>query len=316
MKNLGLVLSTSSARESHEWDGFEGGVFSHEIRSGLYGAADADGDGRVSYREIAAFVVRANAAVKNGRFRPDVHARPPRVSDTLVDLRRAMNRSVVIDGKHSGRYFLEDEDGIRVADFHSAPGQRVRLVRPAPSGRVYLRRLGAPEELDYVIPAFPELLAVADLQPEPPRARARGAAHASFGRLFSLPFDAEVVAGYEPSPPAPLRDTATRRPRELGAKRAIGVAGVLVGAAGVATGGALMGASMVVSGGGTPEESQVALVTRMKRAQVYEQIGTASLIGGGAVLSAGIVTLLWPEARGVSASVSGRGVAFGYAKSF
>jgi len=47
---VGLLLSTSSARESHEWDGFQAGVFSHEVRSGLYGAADADGDGRVSYR--------------------------------------------------------------------------------------------------------------------------------------------------------------------------------------------------------------------------------------------------------------------------
>src|SRR5262249_6446783 len=58
---VGLLLSTSSARESHEWEGYQAGVFSHEVRSGLYGAADADGDGRVSYSEIAAFVSRANA---------------------------------------------------------------------------------------------------------------------------------------------------------------------------------------------------------------------------------------------------------------
>src|SRR5262249_17771567 len=67
---VGLLLSTSSARESHEWEGFQAGVFSHEVRSGLYGAADADGDGQVSYREIAAFVSKANAAIPNERFRP------------------------------------------------------------------------------------------------------------------------------------------------------------------------------------------------------------------------------------------------------
>jgi len=59
---IGLLLSTSSARESHEWDAFQSGVFSHEVRSGLYGAADADGDGQVSYREIAAFVARATSS--------------------------------------------------------------------------------------------------------------------------------------------------------------------------------------------------------------------------------------------------------------
>ncbi len=80
---VGLLLSTSSARDSHEWEAFQAGVFSHEVRSGLYGAADADGDGRVSYREIAAFVERANAAIPNERFRPRIYARPPRDSDTL-----------------------------------------------------------------------------------------------------------------------------------------------------------------------------------------------------------------------------------------
>lgn len=46
--NLGLLLSTSSAAESHEWDAYQSGVFSHEVRSGLYGAADADADGDIS----------------------------------------------------------------------------------------------------------------------------------------------------------------------------------------------------------------------------------------------------------------------------
>ncbi len=81
---VGLLLSTSSARESHEWDGFQAGVFSHEVRSGLYGAADADGDGRVSYREMAAFIRQANGAIPNDRFRPQILARAPRGSDTLL----------------------------------------------------------------------------------------------------------------------------------------------------------------------------------------------------------------------------------------
>ncbi|MCP4498932.1 MAG: hypothetical protein GY822_03070 [Deltaproteobacteria bacterium] len=41
-RGVGLFLSTSSATRSHEWAGFQAGVFSHEIRSGLYGAADVD----------------------------------------------------------------------------------------------------------------------------------------------------------------------------------------------------------------------------------------------------------------------------------
>ncbi|HVH45972.1 MAG TPA: caspase family protein, partial [Labilithrix sp.] len=87
---VGLLLSTSSARESHEWDAFQSGVFSHEVRSGLYGAADADGDGVVSYSEIAAFVARAGSAVPNEKYRPEVYARPPGGSETLLEIRGAI----------------------------------------------------------------------------------------------------------------------------------------------------------------------------------------------------------------------------------
>ena len=50
----GVVVATSSEAETHEWSRFDGGVFSHELRSGLLGSADLDGDGQVRYDEIAA----------------------------------------------------------------------------------------------------------------------------------------------------------------------------------------------------------------------------------------------------------------------
>ncbi|HEY5285466.1 MAG TPA: caspase family protein, partial [Polyangia bacterium] len=48
---VGLFLSTNSDAEVFEWSELESGVFSHELRSGLSGAADVDGDGSVSYAE-------------------------------------------------------------------------------------------------------------------------------------------------------------------------------------------------------------------------------------------------------------------------
>ncbi|MHB8878110.1 MAG: hypothetical protein ACYC8T_30805, partial [Myxococcaceae bacterium] len=38
--NVGVVLSTSREQESHEWSAISAGVFSHEVRSALAGAAD------------------------------------------------------------------------------------------------------------------------------------------------------------------------------------------------------------------------------------------------------------------------------------
>jgi hypothetical protein len=44
---------------------------SHELRSALRGAADADRDARVTYAELGAFLKVANRAIPNERFRPD-----------------------------------------------------------------------------------------------------------------------------------------------------------------------------------------------------------------------------------------------------
>ncbi len=205
---VGVLLSTSSARESHEWDAFEGGVFSHEVRSGLYGAADADGNGEVTYREIAAFVARANAAVPNERYRPDVYARAPLGSDALLDIRGGLRRRLVIDGKRAGHYYLEDARGVRVADVHNASGQTLSLVRPGPAIPIYLRR--AEDDREFLVAPAPEVVALSDLAESDPRTRARGAAHESFSLVFSLPFDSAVVADYrDPAPPsAPPPDAA------------------------------------------------------------------------------------------------------------
>jgi hypothetical protein len=161
--NVGLLLSTSSARESHEWAGIQAGVFSHEVRSGLLGAADADGDGRVSYREIAAFIERANDAIPNERFRPDVYARAPRSSDELIDLRPAMPRHVELPpGPH---YQLESGDGLRLADVHDAFGRPTRLLRPMLHPHLYVRVLPEPgsgaEPQEYLLPATEDVVSLA-----------------------------------------------------------------------------------------------------------------------------------------------------------
>jgi len=72
-----FILSTSSDRDSHEWERFQAGILSHELRSALRGAADANLDGVVTYRELGAFLVRANQAIVNRRYRPDFMVRPP-----------------------------------------------------------------------------------------------------------------------------------------------------------------------------------------------------------------------------------------------
>jgi hypothetical protein len=316
---VGVLLSTSSARESHEWEAFEGGVFSHEVRSGLYGAADANGDGEVSYREVAAFVARANAAVPNERYRPDVYARAPRGSDTLLDIRAGLQRRLVIEGKHAGHYFLEDARGVRIADVHNGPAQTLSLVRPGPSGPVYLRR--AADDREFVVGSQPEVVALADLPESEPRTRARGAAHEAFSLVFALPFDSAVVAEYrEPPPPAmpPPETDDDRHARSAGALRTtLGLAALGVGAVGLGVGTYFALSARAESNGASASESQADAVARNDRIATANAGGAVSFVVGGAAVVTGAVLLLWPSApKNAQVSLFPGGAAVGYGHSF
>lgn len=291
---VGLVLSTSSARESHEWDAFQAGVFSHEVRSGLYGAADANGDGIVTYRELAAFVARANAAVPNEKFRPDVHTRPPRDGDALADIRGARARRVEIGGAHAGHYFLEDSRGVRLLDVHNATGQALSVVRPPPGGPVFLRRVGDDRELR--LPADRDVVAVAELTPEDPRIASRGAAHESFSALFSLPFDRAAVDSYrEPPARAPAPEEERRPPRGFATRQWVGLG---VGGVGVLFAGA--GAAFGLDANATkrglaPNASQAEADAANSRIARGNALAITGLAVGGAAIAAGSLLLLWPR---------------------
>ncbi len=198
-RDVGLLLSTTSARESHEWAGFQAGVFSHEVRSGLYGAADLDGDGRISYVEIAAFVTRANAAIPNERFRPEIYAHPPLAAAQLLDLRGATGRRLRLDATaQTSHYLFEDTLGVRLADFHNASGHQLSVLMPSGGRGLYLRRTS--DEQEFVIPPSPDVVDLADLSPQPPRLVSRGPADYAFNLIFSLPFDDQAVADYAHRP--------------------------------------------------------------------------------------------------------------------
>ncbi|AKU94399.1 hypothetical protein AKJ09_01063 [Labilithrix luteola] len=310
---VGMLLSTSSARESHEWEAFQSGVFSHEVRSGLYGAADMNGDGIVTYREIGAFVARANAAVPNERYRPDIHARPPKDSEVFVDIRRALSRRVLIDGSHAGHYVLEDADGIRLADLNNAAGQDVVLVRP--DRTLFLRR--PEDEAEYELePARPQV-ALAELSPRAPLVRMRGAAHEAFARLFALPFDSRAVDEFALAPAAPLRDDGPATPNTpWSPRRTLGVVALGVGAVGLGLGTYFALDAHGVATRAPDRESNADAFERSRRVSREETAATISLVGGGAVAAAGALLLLWPQARNVQAVALPSGGYVGYSHSF
>jgi len=294
-RNLGLLFSTSSARESHEWAGVEGGVFSHEVRSGLYGAADADGDGLVTYPEIAGFIQRANAAIPSERFRPEVYARPPNGGGALVDLRLASLRRIQINGHEHAHYQLEDALGVQIAEFNNDSDQPVSLLRPAASAPLYLKRLDDARE--FAVPNVEYAVNVRELVPEASKVASRGAANHAFNLLFSLPFGPHFVT------PLPRDANRDLDPRPSSTTRVVvGWSLLGLGALGIA-GGVSAGVSAAhLSQGVSARTSQAETSSIDQRlATRHWEEGLGFGLGAAAVLGS-VMVLAWPESQRVELS--------------
>lgn len=142
--HVGVVLATSGDQSTHEWTRYRAGILSHELRSAIAGAGDINGDGRVEYSELHAFIAAANARVKHPEARLNIFAKAPSANrrQPLVDLREFQRaRLLRFDGPLSGRYHIEDERGIRAVDLNKANTIRfdVALDRQR---TYYLRRDG------------------------------------------------------------------------------------------------------------------------------------------------------------------------------
>jgi hypothetical protein len=195
--NVGFVLSTSSDRDSHEWERFGGGVFSHQVRSALRGAADLDGDGRISYAELGAFLTVANQAIVNPRLRPDFFVRPPDgtpagLTDTLLDWQAGAVASLIVD-RPVGHMYVETAGGERVLDAHAAPDAPIILRLPHEPPLFVRRDDGSGRE--YVIRTA-AAVRVSEITAEASVFASRGAAQIAFEQLFAAPFGRDDLRSF------------------------------------------------------------------------------------------------------------------------
>ena len=203
LPNVGVFLSTSAEAQVYEWSELQSGIFSHAVRSGLTGAADVDGDGRVSYTELAAFVNLAAKDVRNPLYRPTVFARGPggRNDSPMIDLATANAATLELPAGEERRITVRDGDDLPWIDLHTEADNAVRLRLPEKvreqltvdsrsldaSGRLVVRREGV-ASVDH-----PTLLA--QLATRAASENARGPSDL-FRALFSQPFGPHALAAY------------------------------------------------------------------------------------------------------------------------
>jgi hypothetical protein len=194
--NAGVILATSGSQSTHEWTRYRGGILSHELRSALAGAADINGDGRIEYSEIHAFIAAANARVKHPEARLNIFARAPQANRhrPLFDLRQASGaRLIRFDKRLAGRYHLEDDRGLRLADLNKAAGTRFDLAVNR-QHTIYVRRSSDEAR----VPPGKRRILVASLSFSRSRMAARSASlDKTFRRdLYRVPFSRGFYDGF------------------------------------------------------------------------------------------------------------------------
>ncbi len=225
LPNVGVLLSTSAEAEVYEWGELQSGIFSHAVRSGLLGAADANGDGRVSYQELAAFVDLAASEVKNPNFRPKVFARGPGGDDhrALFDLADADAVTLSLEPSEELRLTLRDDLGLRWIDLNKEKGAGMVLRLPrrlAPGMAVEQLRLEG--DVERVVARYPlgaeglSSIEWSSLKPAPRPGQSRGGLE-MFRVLFGKPFGPVALAQYlaeqgkEPEPVYGISRADTQR---------------------------------------------------------------------------------------------------------
>lgn len=199
--DTGVVLARSADQQTHEWERWQGGIFTHELISGLRGGADLNGDGAIEYSELGAFVSSANSGVEDPHARLDVAVAPPRGDERaplLKHERVTEQRVLLFAGGDAGRYSLEDMRGVRLADLNHESGQPAYLRLPA--GDLYLFRHaedGARTGEARIVASDNGIVSLGRLEFEEPEADARGPLDDALrAGLFKVAYGPGFYAGY------------------------------------------------------------------------------------------------------------------------
>lgn len=147
------IISSSTADESsQESDRLRGSFFSHHLVNALRGAADANGDGRITLDEAYAYTrtqtLRSSGqtlSLQHPTYSYDVKGSGELVMTTVADGASAGSRLRL---SSAGTYLLteEKESGAVVAEFTTA---RDRAVIAVPQGRYFIQQRGSLEYREF-----------------------------------------------------------------------------------------------------------------------------------------------------------------------
>lgn len=126
-----FLTSASATEAAQESDRLGGSFFTHYLISGLRGAADASGDGRVTLNEAYEFAFDETLArtekTRQGPQHPSYDIQLAGSGDLVMTDLRVTATGILLDKGLHGRVFVHDSDRRLVAELFKASGRTVEL---------------------------------------------------------------------------------------------------------------------------------------------------------------------------------------------
>lgn len=144
MKGYAFITSSTQDESSQESDKLRGSFFTHSLVSGLRGAGDLSGDGKVTLSEAYQFAfnetLQRTEKTMGGAQHPSRDMNLAGTGDVVMTDLRSTSAGLELDEDVDGRLFIRDEKGELVAELYKKAGRAMSLGFPAGKYSVRLER--------------------------------------------------------------------------------------------------------------------------------------------------------------------------------
>ncbi len=142
MKGYAFITSSTQDEASQESDRIKGSFFTHAFVSGLRGAGDQTGDGKVTLSEAYQFAfnetLHRTQQTMGGAQHPSRDMNLAGTGDVVMTDVRRTSASLALDSAFDGRFFIRDANNLLVAELYKNSGREIEIGLPAGEYKVQL----------------------------------------------------------------------------------------------------------------------------------------------------------------------------------
>lgn len=144
VQGYAFLASSSESETAQESDRLGGSYFTHALLTGLRGAADVSGDGRVTLGEAYQFAfnetLTQTTTSQGGAQHPSYDIKMAGTGDVVMTDVRKISASLIFGAEYDGRFYVLDSSGRLVAEMEKPEGRTLELGLEPGEYRVYYKQ--------------------------------------------------------------------------------------------------------------------------------------------------------------------------------